>query len=66
MSTDVSIGFTLGEKLVGLALLILGAFFANASLTPPAGDITYFGVIFVILGIVVALAGIFLIIPKGK
>ena len=66
MSTDAPIGYTVGEKIVGLVLLILGAFFANASLTPPAGDVSHFGTIFVILGIVVALAGIFLILPKRK
>jgi hypothetical protein len=66
MSTEMPVGLLVAEKIVGLVLLILGGFFAYASLTPPAGDVSHFGSIFVILGVAVAVAGIFLIIPKGK
>ena len=66
MSTDMPTGLLVAEKIVGFILLILGGFFAYASLTPPAGDIDYIGGIFVFLGVAVAVAGIFLIISRGK
>ena len=66
MSTDMPIGLLVAEKIVGFILLILGGFFAYASLTPPAGDIDYIEGIFVFLGLAVAVAGLFLIISRGK
>jgi len=66
MSIETSLGLLLSEKLFGLVLIIIGGVFAYSSLTPPAGDITYFSNIFVLLGVVVVVAGIFLLISKGE
>jgi hypothetical protein len=66
MSADMPLGLSVTEKLIGLALIILGAFFSYISLTPPAGDISLFSNIFLLVGIIIAIAGGFLLIPRGE
>lgn len=66
MSTETSLTLLLSEKLFGVIIIIIGAIFSYISLTPPAGDITYFSNIFVFLGIVIIVAGFFLLISKGE
>ena len=66
MSADVPLGLSITEKLIGLALIILGGFSAYISLTPPAGDISLFSNIFLLVGIIIAIAGGFLLIPRGE
>jgi hypothetical protein len=64
MSTEIPIGLTLVEKVFGLVLIIIGATFTSASLTPPAGDITHFSNIFVIVGLIIAGVGFLLLLSK--
>ena len=66
MSMEIPLGLTLVEKVFGLILIIIGAIFTNASLTPPAGDISHFSSIFVLSGLIIAGIGIFLLISKAE
>ena len=66
MSTEMPLSLAVTEKLFGLVLVIIGAFFSYTSLTPPSGDISHFSSIFVVLGVVIAVAGIFLLISKAE
>ena len=66
MTVEMPLGLAVAEKLFGLVLIIVGAFFSYTSLTPPAGDISHVSNIFVVLGVVIVVAGIFLIISKAE
>ncbi|MFC1487657.1 hypothetical protein ACFLRN_08235 [Thermoproteota archaeon] len=66
MSTEMPIGLTLVEKIFGIVLVIIGATFTSASLAPPAGDITHFSNIFVIVGLIIAGIGLLLLISKTE
>ncbi|PVX25513.1 MAG: hypothetical protein CW691_04295 [Candidatus Bathyarchaeum sp.] len=66
MSMELPLGLTVTEKIVGLVLIIIGAIVTFYSLDPPAGDISHFSGIFVIIGLVVAVAGFFLFIAKSE
>ncbi|MCW4014820.1 MAG: hypothetical protein NWF06_00445 [Candidatus Bathyarchaeota archaeon] len=66
MSEEMPIGLTLAEKIVGLVLIIIGAIVTIYSIDPPAGDISHFAGIFVIVGVAVTVTGIFLLITKGE
>ena len=66
MSTEMPLSLAVTEKLLGLVLVIIGAIFSYTSLTSPAGDISHFSSIFVVLGVVIAVAGIFLLISKAE
>ncbi|MFA5363955.1 MAG: hypothetical protein WC325_02095 [Candidatus Bathyarchaeia archaeon] len=66
MSEEMPIGVVIFEKILGLVLLIIGAVIAYAATTINSGDIVNFSGMFVILGVVVAVAGVLLIVVKGK
>ena len=66
MSEETPIQLTLAEKIIGLVLIIIGAIVITYSLNPPAGDISHFSGIFVVVGSVVVVTGIFLLIIKGE
>ncbi|MBA7691702.1 hypothetical protein GH146_02180 [archaeon] len=66
MSADMPIGLTVAEKLFGLILIIIGAIVTSSSINPPAGDISHFSGIFVAVGVVIAVIGIFLFIAKAE
>jgi hypothetical protein len=66
MSADMPIGLTVVEKLFGLILIIIGAIVTYSSINPPAGDISHFTGIFILIGVVLAIIGIFLFIAKGE
>jgi chemotaxis signal transduction protein len=65
MSTDTPIGLTVAEKLFGLIFIIIGAIIAYSSINPPAGDISHFTGIFTLIGVVIAVIGLFLFIAKS-
>ena len=66
MSEDVPIGLMVAEKIFGLILIIIGAVVAYNSMNPPVGDISNFAGIFTVIGVVIAIAGIFLVIVKTE
>ena len=66
MSEDVPMKLTLAEKLIGLVLIIVGALTTYYSLNPPSGDISEYSGVLVIMGLVVVVAGFFLLIVKGE
>ena len=66
MSEHMPIGLTVAEKLFGLILIIVGAIVAYSSINPPAGDIRHFSGIFVAVGVVIVVIGIFLFIAKAE
>jgi hypothetical protein len=66
MSEDVPMKLTLAEKIVGLVLIIVGALTTYYSLNPPPGDISEFSGILIVIGLVVVVAGFFLLIVKGE
>ena len=66
MSENLPIGLFVAEKLFGLILIIIGAIVANASLNPPAGDISQFTGMFTIIGVAVLIVGILLLVTKTE
>ena len=66
MSEDIPIGLMVAEKIFGLILIIIGAIVTYHSMNPPAGDISNFAGIFVVIGVVIVAAGIFLVVVKTK
>ena len=66
MSEDVPIRITIAEKIIGLVLIIIGAIVISYSLNPPPGDISHFSGIFVFIGALLVIIGIFLIVIKGE
>ena len=66
MSVDMPIGLAVAEKLFGVILIIVGAIIAYLSVNHPAGDISHFAGIFVAVGIVIAVIGVFLLMAKAE
>ena len=66
MTEDRPMILMIGEKLLGLIIVIIGAMVAFDSTNPPAGDISQFSGIFTLIGIVIVIAGAFLLIAKTK
>lgn len=66
MSPDIPLSITFAEKIIALALIIFGAITAFNSIEPPAGDLSHFSGIFLVIGVVVAAAGLFLFIAKSE
>jgi hypothetical protein len=66
MSEETPIGLAFLEKVLGIVLLILGAVITYYSTVPPEGDVSHLSGIFTVAGLVVAGAGILLIIAKNK
>lgn len=66
MSTDIPIGLTVVEKIVGLILIIVGAIVTYLSINPPSGDISHFAGLFIVAGVLVVLIGIFLLVTKAE
>ena len=66
MSDNMPIGLALAEKLFGLILIIIGAIFTFTSINPPAGDISHFSGIFILIGVVIAIIGLFLFLTKSE
>lgn len=66
MTTNTPIGITIIEKLLGLTLIIIGALVTLDSTNPPAGAVSQASGIFTVIGIVILIAGIFLLIAKTK
>lgn len=66
MSENLPMGLFVAEKLFGIILIIIGAIVANSSLNPPTGDISQFSGIFTFIGVVVLIAGIFLLVTKTE
>jgi hypothetical protein len=66
MSADMPVGLAVAEKLFGLILIIIGAIVAYSSVNPPTGDISHFTGIFILIGVVIAVVGIFLLIAKSE
>ena len=66
MSEDAPMKLTLAEKIIGLVLIIVGALTTYYSLNSPPGDINEFSGVLVIMGLVVAITGFFLLIVKGE
>lgn len=66
MSEDVPIRITIAEKIIGLVLIIIGAIVISYSINPPAGDISHFSGVFVFIGSLLVIIGIFLIVIKGE
>ncbi|MCW4035221.1 MAG: hypothetical protein NWF03_07645 [Candidatus Bathyarchaeota archaeon] len=66
MNIDMPLGVTAIEKILGVALIIMGAFFAYSSAGTPTGDVGYFTGIFVLFGVVVAVAGFLVLLIKRE
>jgi protein-S-isoprenylcysteine O-methyltransferase Ste14 len=66
MSKEIPMKLTITEKIIGLVLVIVGAIVTSYSFNLPAGDINVLSGIFVLIGFVIALAGILLLIVKGE
>ena len=66
MTADTPIAITIVEKLLALALIIIGAIITLDSTNPPPGDISQVSGIFTVLGAVILIAGIILLIAKTK
>jgi len=66
MNVDMPLGVTAIEKILGVALIIMGAFFAYSSSNPPTGDISHFSGIFVLFGVVIAVAGFLVLLIKRE
>lgn len=66
MSENLPMGLFVSEKIFGLILIIIGAVIANSSLNPPSGDVSHFSGIFIFIGLIVLLVGVFLIITKTE
>jgi hypothetical protein len=66
MSEDTPIGLTVIEKLLGLILIIVGALFALDSTNALPVGISQFSGLLTAPGIVVFLAGVFLLITRNK
>lgn len=66
MSEEMPIKLALAEKIIGLVLVIIGAIVISYSLNPPAGDIGNFSGVFVFIGSLVVITGIFLLVIKGE
>jgi hypothetical protein len=66
MSEEMPLGVVVIEKILGLVLLIIGVAIAYAATTITSGDIVNYSGMFVILGIVVAVAGVILLVFRGK
>jgi protein-S-isoprenylcysteine O-methyltransferase Ste14 len=66
MSKEIPMKLTITEKIIGLVLVIVGAIVTSHSFNLPAGDINVLSGIFVLIGFVIALAGILLLIVKGE
>ena len=66
MNDNSPLGLTVGEKIIGLTLIIIGALVAFYSSNPPAGDISQFSGIFTVIGLVIIGVGILLIIAKTE
>jgi hypothetical protein len=66
MSEEMPMTLTLAEKIIGLVLIIVGAITTYNSLNSPSGDISEFSGILVIIGLVLLVAGFFLLIVKGE
>ena len=66
MIADTPIAITIVEKVLALALIIIGALVALDSTNAPTGHISQFSGIFTVLGAAILLAGIILLIAKTK
>ncbi len=66
MSEDTPIGLTIITKIVGLVLIIIGAAIAYYSTDSPAGVVSNFSIIFVGIGVVVAVVGFILLLVRGQ
>jgi hypothetical protein len=66
MTMDTPIAITIAEKLLALALIIIGAIVTLDSTNPPPGDISQVSGIFTVLGAAILIAGILLLIAKTK
>jgi hypothetical protein len=66
MTEDRPMLLAIIEKLLGLVLIIVGALVAFDSTNPPPGDISQASGVFTVIGIVIFVAGLFLLIAKTK
>jgi hypothetical protein len=66
MNEEMPLQLTIAEKIIGLVLIIFGIIITYFSLNPPQGDISLLSGLFVVIGLIIAVTGVFLIIVKGE
>lgn len=67
MSEEMPTGLLFAEKILGIVLIIIGAFITYLTATnPPTGDAGIFSSIFIVIGIVILGIGILLLLAKNE